>query len=212
MPVANAGLEEACWPLARTAPALLMPPENWLVPPKTAMPFTSASPTAVVTVLAVIFPLLVTPPETVFSPMERAVTCPAPLAVITPFWPLAMPLNIVFAGPMFTPRALVPLELIVPLLEMPPPTVLVAIERTLGIAALIVPALLTAPVTVEPEMTIEVVAWPWGFATLETVVLVILCPAVAGKGLPRRRAATEVVARSEGATPRHETNEDSVTE
>jgi hypothetical protein len=64
------------------------------------------------------------------------------------------------AGPMFTPRAPLPLELIMPLLEMPPPTVLVAMERTLGIAALIVPALLTAPVTVEPEMTIDVVAWP----------------------------------------------------
>ena len=186
MAVANAGLEEACWPLALTVPALLMPPENWLVPPKTAMAFTSASPTAVVTVLAVIFPLLVTPPETVSSPMERAVTCPAPLAVITPFWPLAMPLKIVFAGPMFTPRALVPLELIVPLLEMPPPTVLVAIERTLGIAALIVPALLTAPVTVEPEMTIEVVAWPWGFATLETVMLVILSSGARRQGVAEK--------------------------
>jgi hypothetical protein len=136
----------------------------------------------------------------------------APFALITPLWPLAMPLKIEFAGPMFTPRAPLPVELIVPLLEMPPPTVLVAIERTLGIAALIVPALLTAPVTVEPEMTIEVVDLPWGFATLETVVLVMLCPALAGKGLPRRRAATEVVARSEGAPPRLETNDDSVTE
>jgi hypothetical protein len=61
---------------------------------------------------------------------------------------------------MFTPRAPLPVELIVPLLEMPPPTVLVAMERTLGFAALIVPALLTAPVTVEPEMTIEVVDLP----------------------------------------------------
>jgi hypothetical protein len=113
---------------------------------------------------------------------------------------------------MFTPRAPLPVELIVPLLEMPPPTVLVAMERTLGIAALIVPALLTAPVMVEPEMTIDVVDLPWGFATLETVVLVMLCPALAGKGLPRRRAATEVVARSEGAPPRLETNDDSVTE
>jgi hypothetical protein len=41
---------------------------------------------------------------------------------------------------------------------------------------------------------------------------VMLCPALAGKGLPRRRAATEVVARSEGEPPRLETKEDSVTE
>ena len=141
-----------------------------------------------------------------------AVTCPEPFALITPFWPLAMPLKIVSAGRMFTPRAPLPLELIMPLLEMPPPTVLVVMERTLGIPALIVPALLTAPVTVEPETTIDVVDLPCGFVTLETVVLVIVCPALAGRGLPRRRAATEVVARSEGAPRRLETNEDSVTE
>jgi hypothetical protein len=33
----------------------------------------------------------------------------------------------------------------------------------------IVPALVTAPVTVEPEMTIEVVAFPAGLVTVATV-------------------------------------------
>jgi hypothetical protein len=110
---------------------------------------------------------------------------------------------------MFTP--LPPLELMVPVLETPPPTVLVEMERGLGVWALIVPALLTAPVTVEPEMTIEVVAWPCAFETLETVVLLMLCPALAGRGVPTRRAATEVVARSEGARPRLEAKENSAT-
>jgi hypothetical protein len=138
-----------------------------------------------------------------------AVTCPEPLALITPFAPLAIPLKMVFPGPIFTP---LPAELIVPLLETPPPIVLVAMERMLAALALMVPALLTLPTTVEPLTVTDVVVWPWGLATLETDMLLIVCPALAGKGLPNRRAATEVVARSEGAPLRLETKEDSDTD
>ncbi|MBV9738972.1 MAG: hypothetical protein JOZ30_04995, partial [Hyphomicrobiales bacterium] len=77
--------------------------------------------------------------------------------------------------------------------------------------ALMVPALVTAPVTVEPEMTIDVVACPWALETLETVVFLMLFPALAGRDVAMNRAATEVVARSEGATPRLETKESSAT-
>jgi hypothetical protein len=59
----------------------------------------------------------------------------------------------------------------------------------------IVPALVTAPVTVEPVITIEVVAWPAGLVTVATVWFVIVCPAFTGA--PRSSAASEVVARSE---------------
>jgi hypothetical protein len=59
----------------------------------------------------------------------------------------------------------------------------------------IVPALVTAPVTVEPVITIEVVAWPAGLVTVATLALVKLWPACAGA--PRRSAASEVVARRE---------------
>ncbi len=61
---------------------------------------------------------------------------------------------------------------------------------------------MTVPVTVEPVITIEVVAWPTGFVTLATVWFVIACPAWAGA--ERSSAATEVVARSNAVRPPRE--------
>jgi hypothetical protein len=57
--------------------------------------------------------------------------------------------------------------------------------------------LVTAPVTVEFVITIEVVALPAGLVTVATVWFVIVCPACAAT-LPRRSAGTEVVAKSVG--------------
>jgi hypothetical protein len=64
---------------------------------------------------------------------------------------------------------------------------------------LIVPALITAPVTVDDAMMIEVVTCPAAFVTLATVLPVTLCPA--STGLARRSAATEVVAKRTGTEP-----------
>jgi hypothetical protein len=55
-------------------------------------------------------------------------------------------------------------------------------------------------VTVEPVITIEVVALPAGFVTVATVWFVIACPACAGAA--RRSAASEVPASNEEATRR----------
>ena len=109
-----------------------------------------------------------------------------------------------------------PFALIVPVFETPPPTELFCTKRATVVDPLkpnpafpgvIVPAFVTAPVTVEPVITIEVVAWPAGLVTVATVVLVIACPACAGVAAPRRSAAIDVVARSQGPRPRLEGNE-----
>ncbi|MBV9115689.1 MAG: hypothetical protein JOY67_22985 [Hyphomicrobiales bacterium] len=60
----------------------------------------------------------------------------------------------------------------------------------------IVPAFVTAPITVEPVITIEVVEWFTGLVTVATVWFVIVCPACAGAA--RSSAASEVEARSAG--------------
>ena len=93
-----------------------------------------------------------------------------------------------------------PLAVIVPVFVIPPPIVLLVTASATVLAptsvpGLIVPALATAPVTVEPLITIEVVALPAGFVTVATVWFVIVCPAFAGAA--RRSAATEVVTRRE---------------
>jgi hypothetical protein len=75
----------------------------------------------------------------------------------------------------------------------------VTLPLTPTLPGVIVPALVTTPVTVDPVITIDVVEWPAGLVTLATVWPMIACPA--GAGVARRSAATEVVARSAGATP-----------
>jgi hypothetical protein len=74
----------------------------------------------------------------------------------------------------------------------------------------ILPLLVTVPVTVEPVITIEVVAWPAGFVTLATVWFVIACPARAGA--ERSSAATEVVARSKDVRAPREAEQNMGTE
>ncbi len=125
-----------------------------------------------------IVPLLAMPPETVLFRTEM----PVALAVAIP-----------------------PIALIVPVLAMPPETVLLVTESATVLVptsapGLIVPAFVTAPVTVEPLITIEVVALPAGLVTVATVWFVIVCPACAGAA--RRSAATEVPASNEEATRR----------
>ncbi len=101
-----------------------------------------------------------------------------------------------------------PLAVIVPLLAMPAPIVLFLTDiatvakpdKPPGFPGVIVPALVTAPVTVELLITIEVVALPAGFVTLATVWFVIVCPAFAGAA--RSSAASEVVAKSAGIEER----------
>ena len=88
----------------------------------------------------------------------------------------------------------------VPEFTISPPIVLFAMNSAavvpfaVAFPGVIVPALVTAPVTVEPVITIEVVAWPAGLVTVATVWFVIVCPAFAGAA--RSSAASEVVARS----------------
>jgi hypothetical protein len=70
----------------------------------------------------------------------------------------------------------------------------------------IVPAFVTAPVTVELVITIEVMDCPAAFVTVATVWLLTLCPAPGPPSAPvgnaKRSAATEVVAKREEVAKR----------
>jgi hypothetical protein len=91
-----------------------------------------------------------------------------------------------------------PLEAVIaPVLRMPPPTELPLMKRaavdpsgpTPAFPGAIVPAFVTAPVTVEAMITNEVRVWPAGFVTVATVSpLIDRPPAHAGAGAARRRA------------------------
>jgi hypothetical protein len=87
---------------------------------------------------------------------------------------------------------------------MPPPTEL--LERPSAVPPIvpgvIVPTLVTAPITVEPEITIEVVTLPNAFETLGTL-LMTLCPACAGalQGSATPSAMAETEAKTVPDTP-----------
>ena len=93
------------------------------------------------------------------------------------------------------------LALIVPVLAMPPPIVLlftksatVVPKGPTGAPGVIVPALVTAPVTEVPVIEMKLVVAPAGLVT-EACGVVMVSPAFAGAA--RRSATSEVVAKSE---------------
>ena len=102
---------------------------------------------------------------------------------------------------------LLPTTAIVPLLSTPPRIVLwltktpsVAIVLGTLIPGVIVPALVTAPVTVELVITIEVMDCPAALVTVATVCPLTFCPApgaAMAAGNAKRSAATDVVAKRE---------------
>jgi hypothetical protein len=105
-----------------------------------------------------------------------------------------------------------PPAVIVPLLSTPPrivlrPTKIASVAPTLGtcIPGVIAPALVTAPVTVELVIRIEVMDCPAAFVTVATVWPLTFCPApgaATAAGNAKRSAATEVVAKRKEAGKR----------
>ena len=82
--------------------------------------------------------------------------------------------------------------------------------RKVRFPGVIVPAFVTAPVTVELVITIEVMDCPAAFVTVATVWLLTLCPAPGPPSAPvgnaKRSAATEVVAKREEMGSREAAN------
>ncbi len=156
---------------------------------------------------AMIVPVFTIPPVTVdafatsmplVTTFEPAAIAFGPFAVMVPEFEIP---PVIVAPDTAMPRAFpVPLTLIAFVLVIPAPIVLAATlipKPPTADPGVIVPALTTAPVTVELMMMIEVVDCPTGFVTLGTVWFTIVCPARAGTAT--RSAAIEVEARSIGA-------------
>ena len=116
-----------------------------IVAPNTPVP-KAAGPLPV----TVIAPVLVMPPATELFVTLMAAALPVPFTLIAPVFMIPAPIVL-----LATPIAAV----------LPPPIIF---------PGLIVPALVTAPVTVELMMMIEVVVCPAGFVTLGTVWFVSL--------------------------------------
>ena len=199
--------------LAMPPPTLPRPPTNIPVPSVFALtamlPVLEMAPDWVTTkipiasdfaLLTVIEPTLAIPPEptrTSMSPREPVIGM-SPMIVPE----LTRPPREGSPATSIAKAFCAPVAVIVPLFRTPPPTELlitaspVTLPLTPTLPGVIVPALVTAPVTVDPVITIDVVEWPAGLVTVATVWPVIACPA--GAGVARRSAATEVVARSAG--------------